>query len=482
MICIYLILRMAYMIDFTNLSSSSATIISIAIILLSGFLATRVTRLFNLPNVTAYILTGIILGPYVLNLISDSFVKGTAFLPDLALSFIAFSTGEFFKIETLKKSGVKTLIITVMEALFAFVLVFIVSFIILRLDLSFSLVLSALATATAPASTMMTIRQTNAKGDFVETLLQVVALDDVVALLAYSAAIAFCQASNDPADFNIAGVIKPIIYNILAIIGGAIFAIILKTFIDEKRSTDNRLIVAIAILFGYCGICTIFDISPLLGCMVMAMVYINMSDDSRLFRQLNYFSPPILLMFFVRSGLNFNVDALFEKGNSIGSYPLLLIGVLYFAVRIIGKYSGSYIGSKITGKSDKVCRYLGLALLPQAGVAIGLAALGARVIGGATGEALNTVIMTSSILYELVGPVCAKTALQLSGSFSDKLEDITQVEENKPDGQPKTSLELLIERINAIQKDLPKFEIDEDEKAFEEAIEEAEYYHYRRRR
>lgn len=104
MICIYLILRMAYMIDFTNLSSSSATIISIAIILLSGFLATRVTRLFNLPNVTAYILTGIILGPYVLNLISDSFVKGTAFLPDLALSFIAFSTGEFFKIETLKKA------------------------------------------------------------------------------------------------------------------------------------------------------------------------------------------------------------------------------------------------------------------------------------------------------------------------------------------------------------------------------------------
>lgn len=459
--------------NFMALPSASATIISISIILLSGFLMTRITRLFKLPNVTAYIVTGILLGPYVLNLIPSTFVNGTDFLPDLALSFIAFSTGEFFKLETLKKSGIRIVIITMCEALLAFILVFTLSLFILGLDLSFSLVLAALATATAPASTMMTIRQTHAKGEFVETLLQVVALDDVIALLAYSIAVAICQA-NASGGIDVAGIIMPIITNIAAIIVGALFALLLKLFIQDRGSSDNRLIIAIAILFGYCGLCTVFEISPLLGCMVMSTVYINMTGDDRLFKQLNYFSPPILLLFFVRSGLNFNISALFNNDSSIGSHPLFVIGILYFATRIVGKYFGSYLGSKLAGKSETICRYLGMALFPQAGVAIGLAALGARVIGGSSGEALNTVIMTSSILYELIGPVAAKTALQLSGSFSDKLEDITEVSELTPEGVQKTSLQLLIERIHAIQEDLPKHQINEDEQAYDEAIDELE--------
>lgn len=465
-----------------GLAPSAATVISISIILLCGFLATRLTRQIKLPDVTAYIVTGILLGPYFFNIIPLDFIKGTDFLPDLALSFIAFSTGEFFKIETLKKSGIEVLIITLLEAVIAFILVFVLSLFVLHLSLEFSLVLSALATATAPASTMMTIRQTHAKGEFVETLLQVVALDDVVALLAYSMAVAICQASNNAGSLDIMGIILPIIINVIFILIGAFFALILKVFIQEKASSDNRLIIAIAVLFGYCGLCTIFDISPLLGCMVMATVYINLTDDDKLFKQLNYFSPPILLLFFVRSGLNFNIGALFNSSNSIGSYPLFLVGVLYFITRIIGKYSGSYLGGKITKKSDVISKYLGLALFPQAGVAIGLAALGSRVIGGPQGEALNTVIMTSSILYELVGPISAKTALQLSGSYSDNLEEITTVNEFDESGKHKTSLELLIERIHQIQEDLPQHEINEDEKAFEDAIEEMEYYYTKGRR
>ena len=124
-------------------------------------------------------------------------------------------------------------------------------------------------------------------------------------------------------------------------------------------------------------------------------------------------------MFFVRSGLNFDISSLFDNSISIGPYSLFVVGVIYFITRIIGKYLGSYIGCKITGKSETISKYLGLALFPQAGVAIGLAALGARIIGGTSGLALNTTIMTSSILYELVGPVCAKYALQLSGSFPE---------------------------------------------------------------
>ena len=169
-------------------SPVSAIIISVALMLIGGFDATRVTKRLRLPNVTGYIVAGILMGPYVLNLVPRSVIGGMDFIADIALAFIAFSTGEFFRFETLKKSGAKVLVITVLEALTASVLVFGVTYFALGLGLNFSLVLGALAAATAPASTVMTIRQTGAHGDFVETLLQVVALDDVVGLIAYSAA------------------------------------------------------------------------------------------------------------------------------------------------------------------------------------------------------------------------------------------------------------------------------------------------------
>ena len=461
-------------IDLSEISPSALTIISVSLILICGFLLTRVTKVLRLPNVTAYIIAGILIGPYVLDLIPQSFVEGTEFLPDVALSFIAFSTGQFFRMETLKKGGMKVVGITVFESLLAFVVVFILTRFILGLTLPFSIVLSALATATAPASTMMTIRQTGAHGDFVETLLQVVALDDVVGLLAYSIAITVAQSFLQGGGFNIMNILTPLISNFLAVLLGAIFGLLIKLFIQDKRSTDNRLIIAIAMIFGYCGICTLFDISPLLGCMMMSTVYINISDDDRLFKQINYFSPPLLLLFFVRSGINFDLGALFAGQASVGNFPLILIGFLYFFTRMDGKYAGSYLGCLWAHKDEKVRKYLGFALFPQAGVAIGLAALGARILGGQAGSALNTIILSSSILYELFGPACAKFALYKSGSYSDKLEDITDVSVTDENGEEKSSLELLIERIHEIQKDLPKHEIDENEEAFEEGYDE--YY------
>ena len=158
----------------------SVIIVSIALMLICGFAATRVTKRLRLPNVTAYIVAGILIGPYCLNLVPGNVIDGMDFIADIALAFIAFSTGEFFKFDTLKKSGGKVMVITVFEAILASVLVFIITFFVLGLELNFSIVLAALASATAPASTVMTIRQTHAKGDFVDTLLQVVALDDVV--------------------------------------------------------------------------------------------------------------------------------------------------------------------------------------------------------------------------------------------------------------------------------------------------------------
>ena len=449
-------------------------IISIGLMLSLGFLMTRITKKLKLPNVTAYIVVGILMGPYVFNLIPKNIITKMDFLSDIALAFIAFSTGEFFKLSILKKNGSKVLIITIFESLMASILIFLVTYFILKLDLAFAIVLSALAAATAPASTVMTIRQTGAKGDFVNTLLQVVALDDVVGLVAYSIAISVAIATSGNSDVGAMAVIKPILENILVLGIGILFGFGMKLLMTKKRTTDNRLIIAIAFMFLFCGICAIFDVSPLLGCMMMGTVYINTTDDDKLFKQLNYFSPPILLLFFVRSGLNFDLGSLFGSSATGGSTSLIVVGIVYFIVRIIGKYGGAFLGAMVAKKSKEVRNYLGLALIPQAGVAIGLAALGARTLGDPYGTELNTIILASSVLYELIGPACAKASLYLSKSYSNDIEEITTVETTNEDGTKKTEVQILIDRIQEIQKQLPSHEeaIHEEERAFTEAAEE----------
>lgn len=457
-------------------SNVAIAVISLALMLFLGFLMTRITKKLRLPNVTAYITVGILIGPYVLNLIPEQVVSGMDFLPDIALAFIAFSTGEYFKVSTLKKNSLKVIVITILESLLATVAVFLVTRYILNMSLSFSIVLSALAAATAPASTMMTIRQTGAKGDFVDTLIQVVALDDIVGLVLYSMAISIALASGTGEGVSISSVFMPIAINIGVVILGGLFGVLMKLLMTKKRSTDNRLIIALALIFLFCGICALLDISPLLGCMSMGMIYINISEDDKLFKQLNYFSPPILLLFFVRSGVNFQLSALVNTSGLVGVTPLWVIGIVYFFVRIIGKYSGAFLGCEVANKPQNVRDYLGLALIPQAGVAIGLAALGARALGGEAGQALETIILASSVLYELIGPACAKLGLYLSKSYSTNLEDLTDINLVKEDGRLKTPVEVLIERINKIKELLPKHEtlLRQDEIAF---TEEAELYY-----
>ena len=459
--------------DVMETNSVATVIISIALMLFLGFSMTRLTKRLRLPNVTAYIVVGILIGPFCLNLVPATVIDGMDFLSDIALAFIAFSTGEFFKLSTLKKNGMKVVIITVLEACLATVVVFIVTYCILGVDLGFSIVLAALASATAPASTVMTIRQTGAHGDFVDTLLQVVALDDVVGLIEYSVAISLALSiSLGSASVGATGILKPVGINLGVLLLGGLFGLFLKLLMPKKRSKDNRLIISVSLIFAFCGICALLDVSPLLGCMSMGTVYINITNDEKLFKQLNYFTPPILLLFFVRSGLSFRLDALVNNSTAVGNTPLLVIGVVYFVVRIVGKYAGAFLGCLITGKPKEVRNYLGLALIPQAGVAIGLAALGARTLGGETGVALETVILSSSVLYELVGPACAKLSLYLSKSYSNKIEDIVPVEELDECGKPISAVELLIQRIQVIQAELPHNTVSEEEQAFLEAAED----------
>ncbi len=424
-------------------------IISVAIMLLAGFLLTRVTKLLKLPNVTAYILAGILLGPYCFDLVPAQVAEGMDFISDIALAFIAFSVGEYFRLSTLKKNGGKVVVITLFEALLASALVFILTYFILRLGLAFSIILAALASATAPASTMMTIRQTKAHGDFVDTLFSVVALDDVVSLIAYSVAVSVALSTLGGA-VSAGDVLLPIAWNVLLIAIGVGCGFLLKLLM-AKRSTDNRLIVSIALLFVICGIGAALGVSPLLGCMAMGTVYINVSNDDKLFKQLNYFSPPILLLFFVKSGIGFRLDALVSVDHMMGGVPLLVVGILYFFVRIAGKYLGAFLGCAVTKKSGTVRNYLGLALTPQAGVAIGLAAMGARILGGEMGDMLETIILSSSILYELVGPALAKLALYLSHSYGKAAEEGAEAQPAAPPART-DEVAALKEQLVAIEK------------------------------
>ena len=447
-------------------SGNSVVIMSIAIILFVGFLATRLTKLVKLPNVTAYIVVGILLVPIwtiipagIDGIIPTRVIDGMSFLTDIALAFIAFGAGEFFKIDVLKKSGGKVIVITIFEALMAVVVVFCLCFFVLRISLGFSMVLAALSSATAPASTIMTIKQTKAKGEYVNTLLQVVALDDVVSLLA-----------NGGASFNSIGL--PILLNIACLALGFVFGLLLKVLLPTKRTSDNRLIIVIATLFLFCGICALMGQSPLLGCMAMGMTYINVSKDEKLFKQLSYFQPPIMLCFFVMSGMRFNLKS-FTDMTRVGIAPLFVVSLVYFFARIVGKYLGAYLGGLSTKSDKKITRYLGLGLIPQAGVAIGLSIMGAEAIGGSDGVALQTIILASSVLYELVGPGSAKLGLYLSKSYSTDIDELVPQEMVVAEAETKNDVEILIEQINRIRQNIPTVDVvAEDEEAFTEAAEE----------
>ena len=206
---------------YAQMNPVAITIVSLSIMMIGGFLMSRLTSLLRLPNVTAYIVVGILIGPFCLDLIPREMLVHTEFLPDIALAFIAFSTGEFFRFSSMRKNGLKVIVITLFESLTASVLIFILTFVILRLNLAFSIVLAALAAATAPASTLMTIRQTGARGEFVDTLIQVVALDDIIGLLAYSTAISVAVISIAGTAFDVTGILIPVASNLAVSILGA---------------------------------------------------------------------------------------------------------------------------------------------------------------------------------------------------------------------------------------------------------------------
>lgn len=396
---------MSYFASYVN--DTTMILLAVSIMLMAGFLMTRLTKLVKLPNVTGYIVVGILIGPYVLNLIPRDLVNSMGFISDIALAFIAFGVGRFFKKKAFQDTGMAVVVITLLESLVAGALVTFGLYLIFGLPWNFCLLLGAIATATAPASTMVTIRQYHARGEFVNTLLQIVAFDDAVCLIVFSIATAVINASAG-LTMTVAHILLPLAYNAGALLLGFLSGILLSKLMTPTRSEDNRLILTIALLLGIAGLCAAVDVSPLLACMLFGTTYVNITKDKSLFDAVEQFTPPVLAMFFVVSGMSLDIRSFQTMG---------VIGVAYFIIRIAGKYLGAYVGSAVTDSASEIRNYLGFALIPQAGVAIGLAFLGKRILSGSMGTMLLTIILSSSVLYELIGPAAAKFPLFRSGAI-----------------------------------------------------------------
>ncbi len=475
---------------------ASGIVISLGIILILGFLMTRLTKLLKLPNVIAYLLVGILIGPSLkINVIPQEFIDRTSFISDVALVFVAFTAGEFFKFGEIKKSLGKSIVITIIESIVTFALVFVACFFIFgSKEIPFALLLASLASATAPTSTIMTIKQTSSKGHYVTTLLEVLAVDGVLALILYTISISIFIGTADGA-LSFTDIAWPLFKMFICLVIGIAFGFALKFLISSKRTTSNRLIIVVAILLLFCGICSLFSQSPLLGGIAIGTVYTNMcktSDEEKVFAQVNYFMPPIMLVFFVRSGMSLDFSV-FGQTSTLTAVPFIVIVLIFLVVRFIGKYGGTFLGGVVTSQPKESRNFLGFGLIPQASVAIALATMASMTIGSLTDQdkygqyatALLVIVLASSIIFELIGPVLAKLGLYLSHSYGNK-----DIDEVAPESAVKGEIEndsgskqidLLAAQINHISKEIPPLDpVQVDEAAFIEAAEEFETDNYSR--
>ena len=388
---------------FENISLN--TFINLALMIFIGMALGRLVKKIKLPNVTGYLLAGLLLGPSVLGILNDDFLNSVSIISDAALGFIAFSIGNEFKISYFKRVGATPIIIATLESLFAVVFV-VLGLKLIGCDTTFSLVLGSIAAATAPAATIMVIKQYKARGPVTETLLSVVAIDDATALISIAIATALSGGSANTADL----VLKPVIEIGGALVVGAILGFLFLVPLKHFKKDGNRLSIVIAFIFMGLGLSELCGFSSLLFCMSMGAIVANFSPDvNHIMKLSDRITPPIFMLFFVASGAGLKLSVLPAVG---------LVGVIYIVFRVIGKMFGASLGA-IVCKSDKnIRKYLGPALIPQAGVAIGLSLAASSVVPEHATE-IRTVILCGTLIYELVGPVISKTCLKKAGEIKE---------------------------------------------------------------
>lgn len=388
----------------------------VAIILISGIVMGRVVSKFKLPNVTGYLIAGVLIGPSLLSLIPADVAANLGIISEAALGFIAYSIGSEFNLNLIKKTGGKIILITVCEALGAVIMVVLAMIFIFKQSVAFSLVLGSIAAATAPAATIMVIRQYRAKGPLVSTLLPVVAMDDAVGIVVFGVAVAVADtiASSGQDVSFLFMVLKPFLEIALALLVGFVIGLVLSYASRKARGKDDLLSISIATIFLTLSIAEFLNVSTLLCCMMLGATVSNMTyGGDKVISIIDRFTPPVFIAFFTMAGVDLQLDVL----KSVG-----LIGIGYVVFRVIGKILGASLGAKMTKAPDVVQKYLGYTLIPQAGVAIGLSMLAESALPG-MGVEIRTIILAGTVVYELVGPVVSKMALMKAGEIAPEYRD-----------------------------------------------------------
>jgi Kef-type K+ transport system membrane component KefB len=424
------------------------TLISLSVALLAGLFLSRLAKLLKLPAVTAYLVAGILVGPYCLGALgvsglgftSSAELHNLSILSDVALGFIAFAIGNEFRLSQLKKIGKQATVIGILQAVVTTLLVDAVligvHFIVPdKFSLEAAITLGAIAAATAPAATLMVVRQYKAKGPLTDILLPVVALDDAVGLVLFAVSFGVARGIGSGALNPLSMILEPVLEVVLSLLLGAVMGLLFHFSERFFHSRSKRLSVSVAFVFLTVGISMMkFEIggvhvgfSSLLVCMMLGTVFCNVCDLSEeLMDRVERWSAPLLVIFFVLNGaeLEFSVFA---------EITVLIVGLVYILARSLGKYLGAFASAKMTNCDPTIVKYLGITLLPQAGVALGMAMKASDPINGlgAEGVIVANITLFAVLIYELFGPFLTKISLLRAGEIRPEGKSSARAEAKK---------------------------------------------------
>ncbi len=384
-------------------------LLKIGIILLVGILGGKIARIFKLPNVSGYLVAGLFLGNSFFKFVSAQDIEAFSVISELALAVIAFSIGSEFVIKDMLKIGKSIIIITLAEVVGAVLVVFSVTYFIFNQPFAFSIVIASMSAATAPAATLLVMKQYKAHGPLTKTIIPVVALDDVFGIMVFGIAMALAKLSVGQSQVSFLTMIgEPLLEIGGSVLLGFILGLGLSFVAQRSTNRDGLQGVSLAFIGVATGLATIMGFSPLLTNILMGTTLVNLlKNPKRVFSAVNDFVSPVYVLFFTLAGASLDLGILATVG---------AMGIAYIFSRASGKMLGAWLGAKLVKAEETVTKYLGLALLPQGGISIGLSVIVRQQLPQYA-VAINTIIMFSVLIYEVSGPIFAKIAIQKAGEI-----------------------------------------------------------------
>ena len=414
------------------MTQTASVFLSLSIALLAGLLLSRLAKVVKLPAVTAYLISGVLIGPFVLGAIgvpgigiTAKQIEGFGLIADLALGFIAFSMGNEFRLSQLKKIGKQAMVIGVFQALITTVVVD-VTLIALHfampdvLSIPAAIVLASVATATAPAATLMVVKQYKAKGPVTDILLPVVALDDAVGLVIFAVSFGIARSMGTAGVSPLAIILEPLLEILLSLLLGFVMGLLFTLCERFFHSRSKRMAVSVTFVMLTVALSSLkFEIggihiafSSLLACMMLGTVFCNICEVSEeLMERADRWTTPVLILFFVISGAELDLSVFAQWG-------VVVVGLVYILSRSFGKYYGAGISARMTKCDPMIVKYLGITLLPQAGVALGMAIKAIEL--GPDGAIVRNITLFAVLVYEIVGPFLTKMALTKAGDIKEE--------------------------------------------------------------